>query len=244
MIALLDGDIYAFRSAASSENDDLGIAIYRCEEMIDNTLSQTGADEFKIFLSGDNNFRYKIYPEYKAHRKEEKPRHLKDVKQHLIEKYNAEVSDGCEADDLLGIAQDKYGEDHWTGASKYSTIICSLDKDLRMIPGKHYSFEISGTSPLGKKWVRPMEILEVSPEDALKTFYTQLLTGDPADNIKGAAGIGKVKAAKILQDLYTEKDMFEAVEAYYSSEEELRMNGQCLWIFRKPDNIWEIPKFE
>jgi 5'-3' exonuclease len=254
MRALLDGDIYAFRSAASAENDNLGIAIYRVEEMIDNTLNQTGADEFSIFLSGDNNFRYEIYPEYKATRSPVKPKFLKEVKDYLIEKYKAEVSDGCEADDLLGIAQCEGNAKYKPGdALLYQegklvqhvgqTIICSLDKDLRMIPGMHYSFEINGTSSLGKKWTRPMEIVNVEPFEGIKRFYTQLLTGDSTDNVRGVTGIGKVKAEAILRSLETEKELYEAVADCYSSEEELLMNGQCLWIFRKPNDRWRIPDF-
>ena len=85
MRALLDGDLYSYRSATASENDDVGIAIWRMEEMIDNTLAETGADEFSIFLSGEKNFRYDIYPEYKANRTQPKPRFLKDLKNYLIE---------------------------------------------------------------------------------------------------------------------------------------------------------------
>lgn len=248
MKALLDGDIYAFRPAAASEGDPLEIAIHRMEEMIDNTLAETGADEFSIFLSGPTNFRYQIYPEYKANRKAEKPRHLKDLKNYLVEKYGAVVSDGCEADDLLGIAQcTSLAARNYkpTGASGQmvfeipnETIICSLDKDLRMIPGNHYSFEIRGP-----KWVRPMEIAHVEPIDGLRHFYTQVLTGDPSDNIKGASGIGKVKAGKILSDCTTEAEMFDAVDSCFSSDEELLMTGQCLWIFRKEKDIWQFPKF-
>lgn len=249
MRALLDGDIYCYRSAAASENDDLGIAIWRMEEMIDNTLAETASDEFSIFLSGANNFRYDIYPEYKANRSEEKPRHLADLKQYLIEKYKAHVSDGCEADDLLGIEQCTTAPLGATGFPLYrdDTIICSLDKDLRMIPGNHYSFEISGTITngpnAGKRWTKPMEKVFVEPFQGLKHFYTQMLTGDTADNIKGAAGIGKVKAARILEHCTTEQELYEAVEAHFSCEEELLMTGQCLWIFRKPNDKWQLPTF-
>lgn len=237
MRALLDGDLYAFRSAASAENDNAGIAIYRVEEMIDRTLAElTDVEEFSIFLSGDTNFRYQVYPEYKANRTPIKPQFLQVVKDYLIEKYKAQISVDCEADDLLGIEQ--------CSAPPLSTIICSLDKDLRMIPGYHYSWEIKGTSKYGKEWSRPMEIANVTPADALRTFYTQLLVGDSTDNIKGAPGIGPVKAAAILKDCTTEQEMFEAVEAHYSSLEELEMNGQCLWIFRKPNDIWRIPTFD
>jgi 5'-3' exonuclease len=235
--ALLDGDIYAYRPAAASENDDLGIAISRMEEMIDNTLAETGADEFSIFLSGENNFRYEIYPEYKANRPKERPRHLKDLKNYLIEKYQAVVSDGCEADDLLGIEQCQ-GTD---------TIICSIDKDLRMIPGKHYSFEIRGTITRGPRagegWVRPAELVTVEPFDGLRRFYTQCLTGDSTDNIKGASGIGSVKAARLLSECRTEQALFEATRSCFSCDEELEVTGACLWIFRKPNDRWKIPEF-
>lgn len=231
MKALIDGDIYAFRPAAASEAEDLQIAIWRMEEMIDNTLAETNADEFSIFLSGENNFRYDIYPEYKANRPKERPRHLKDLKDYLIQKYGAVVSDGCEADDLLGIAQ----------CSEENTIICSLDKDLRMIPGNHYSFEIRGTNR-GTKWVRPAQTLFIEPFDGLRRFYSQILTGDTADNIRGATGIGAVRAARILAGATTEEELFEATRCCFSTDEELLMLGQCLWIFRKPNDIWKFPE--
>jgi 5'-3' exonuclease len=236
MRALLDGDIYAFRSAAASENDDLNIAIWRMEEMIDNTLAETGSDEFSIFLSGGKNFRYDIYPEYKANRSEEKPRHLADLKAYLIEKYQAQVSDGCEADDLLGIEQ----------CANENTVICSLDKDLRMIPGNHYSFEISGKITkgpnAGKTWTKPMEKVFIEPFQGLYNFYYQLLIGDTTDNLKGCVGVGKVKAAKLLTGCSTEEELFDTVRECYSCDPEMLMNGRCLWIFRKPNDIWKPMK--
>lgn len=225
MRALLDGDIYCFRAAASSENEDLEIAIWRMEEMIDNTLAETGADEFSIFLSGENNFRYDIYPEYKANRPKERPRHLKALKDYLIEKYRAQVSDGCEADDLLGIEQCKSDD----------TIICSIDKDLRMIPGNHYSFEIRGTNN-GKQWVRPADLCKVSEFAGLHHFYKQVLVGDSTDNIKGASGIGKVKAERILEGCATEQELLQAVLEHFGTGDELVMNARCLWIWRKPND--------
>lgn len=242
MRALLDGDIYAFRSAAASEHDDVGIAIWRMEEMIENTLAAVRADSFSIFLSGDNNFRYEIYPEYKGNRPKERPKHLAACKSHLIEKYSAEVSDGCEADDLLGIAQckDYYGVKSPPNGPE--TIICSLDKDLLMIPGHHYSWEISGKSG-GTPWTRPEEFSTITELEGTRRFYTQVLTGDTTDNVRGAAGIGKVKAGRILADCTTEQQFVEAVRACFSCDEELEMTGACLWIFRKPNDIWKIPKF-
>lgn len=236
MKALLDGDIYAYRSAAASENDDVNIAIWRMEDMIDNTLAETKSDEFSIFLSGATNFRTTVYPEYKANRPPERPRHLKALKEYLVEKYSAETSVDCEADDLLGIAQ----------CSQQNTVICSLDKDLRMIPGNHYSWAISGKITrgpnAGKTWTRDAEHIKVEEFEGLVRFYTQILTGDRTDNVMGASGIGVAKAGRLLEGLRTEQELYEAVQSCFSTEEELLMTGQCLWIFRKPNDRWQIPK--
>ncbi len=40
MEALLDGDIFAFRVACTTENDNEAIAVYRVNEMIENTLNE------------------------------------------------------------------------------------------------------------------------------------------------------------------------------------------------------------
>lgn len=236
MRALLDGDIYAFRSAAASEHDDLSIAIWRLKEMIDNTLQHAfvAASEFSIFLSGDTNFRYEIYPEYKATRPKDKPRHLHSLKDYLVDIYGAQVSVNCEADDLLGIAQ--------CAAEPDTTIICSLDKDLRMIPGNHFSFEINGKSKQGKSWTRLAERAYVDVFGGLRHFYTQCLTGDSADNVKGARGIGSAKAQAILDGAGTESALLERTRGCFGSDEEFLMNAQCLWIWRKDNDIWQFPK--
>jgi DNA polymerase-1 len=243
---LVDGDIFAFRCAAAAENEDEGIAKYYVDKLLDDCLAACSADSFQLFLTGTTNFRYQVYPEYKANRLEqERPRHLAYLRNYLIS-IGAVVSDGCEADDLLGIAQTRdYREDGTLGPAReitgeYDTVICSLDKDLLMIPGPHYSWEISGVSK-GTRWTKPAKYQEVDHVSALRWFYTQMLTGDAADNIKGAVGVGKVGAAKILAGLETNEEMFEAIRPHFSCDEEILMTGQCLWIWRKENDIWELP---
>lgn len=199
--------------------------------MIDLTLEAVQASEFSIYLSGPNNFRYNVFPEYKANRKDVvRPRHLTDLKEYLQNKYNAQVSNGCEADDLLGIEQCKQTE---------PTVICSIDKDLKQIPGNHYSFETSGAG-----WVKPASHTEVTDWEGLRFFYYQLLVGDTADGIKGVPGIGKVRAEKLLRDCTCEEHLLSVMREYYRSDEELEMNGACLWIWHKENDIWKIPTLE
>jgi DNA polymerase-1 len=200
------------------------------EESIDKTLEAVQATEFSGYLSGEKNFRYEIFPEYKKSRKDQvRPRHLTDLKLYLREKYNAQSVDGLEADDLLGIEQSTHS----------NTIICGLDKDLLQVPGKHYTFEISGVSSKGERWVRPEQFFDISPEEGLLRLYTQILTGDSTDGIKGASGIGAVKAERLLRDATTEDEMIRICSDQFSSDEEFIMNARCVYVWRKQNDDWK-----
>ena len=215
MKALIDADIVAYRVACTLEDDDAEDFVYaRAEDLVDQILVNTEATEYRLFLTGKNNFRYSIYPEYKAHRPTEKPFWLEKCRQYLIATFNAEVIDGQEADDALGIAQTK------------DTIICSIDKDLLMIPGRHYNFVKD-------------EFQEVTNDSGMRHFYMQCLTGDRSDNIKGIEKIGPKKAEKILAGCVTEQELFNAVRDAYSNDEEFLMNGRVLWIRRKENEDWK-----
>jgi DNA polymerase-1 len=215
MKALIDADIVAYRVACTLEDDDAEDFVYaRAEDLIDQILVNTEATEYRLFLTGKNNFRYTIYPEYKAHRPKEKPFWLEKCRQYLIATFNAEVIDGQEADDALGISQTE------------DTIICSIDKDLLMIPGRHYNFVKD-------------EFQEVTNDSGMLHFYMQCLTGDRSDNIKGIEKIGPKKAEKILAGCVTEQELFNAVRDAYSNDEEFLMNGRVLWIRRKENEDWK-----
>jgi DNA polymerase-1 len=229
MIALIDQDLLCYRCAASAENDDLGIAIYRIDELLDNILNKTEATSYRAFLTSSSNFRKQIYPEYKANRTQPKPKHLRDLQVYSLEKLNAEYApDGLEADDALAINQ-KY-----LGVNIEDTIICSLDKDLLQVPGHHFSWEING-----KGWSRPDTFIEQSELEGLRLFYKQCLKGDTSDNVKGIEGLGEKKAAKILADCTSQQEMFNIVRDLYGNDEEFIMNASVLWILRSLDDNWK-----
>jgi len=214
MKALIDADIVAYRIACTCEEDDAQDFVFaRVEDLVDSILVNTEASEYHLFLTGKDNFRYTIYPEYKAHRPKDKPFWLEQIRQYLIATFNAEIINDQEADDALGINQTE------------DTVICSIDKDLLMIPGRHYNF-------VKDEWTFQTEF------DAVKHFYMQCLTGDRADNIKGIEGIGTKRADKLLDDCYTEDEMFNVVRDAYSNDEEFIMNARVLWIRRKPNEDW------
>lgn len=231
MRLLIDADTPCYASSIVHENDPLEIACMEVDQMINKTIVDTQATEWNIYLTGPGNFRYTIYPEYKANRiKMPTPKHLKEVKAHVLRSWGAILATGCEADDLLGIEQKTHTD----------TCICSIDKDLNQIDGKHYHPGITRNG----KWLVEPHFYDVSPEEALRFFYYQLLIGDSTDNIKGAVGIGPKKAEKILEGLKTPWDYYNIVKDYFSCEEELLMNARVLYIHQKPNDLWSPPAKE
>jgi len=230
VVALIDADTPIYASAVMAEGQSEQIALWNFEAAMEALLNSINRPEYRMYCTGSNNFRYSIYPEYKAHRGED-PTYREAVKQYAIQKWGAILSDGCEADDLIAIDQTTALEN-----DEEETMIVSIDKDFDQVPGWHHN---PGIQRKGVWVTQPRRYL-VSPTDAIRFFYTQLLTGDTTDNIKGVPGIGKKKAAKILEGLSTERELLEAVRSHYSCDEELEMNARCLWLQRTPGEVWSI----
>jgi DNA polymerase-1 len=118
--------------------------------------------------------------------------------------YAALTRPTLEGDDLIGIIA--------TGDQivKGDKIICSLDKDFKTIPGRHYNF--------GRN-----EFFNIDEEQAAYWHMVQTLTGDSTDGYSGCPGCGPKTADKILGDLLPE-DYWKAVVRTYAaaglSEEE------------------------
>lgn len=208
------------------EADDVEHAILEASAILTGYLNDTQATGWTIYLTGENNFRYGLYPEYKAHRlKMEKPRHLQAVKEAVARHWNAIVTDGNEADDEIALDQTD------------NTCVVSIDKDLDQIVGKHYHPGIKR----GGIFIREPKFYDVDEIQARYFFYYQLLIGDSSDNIKGAPGIGPKKAEKILQDCDTEWRYYQTCLNYFSCEEELLQNARCIKIGQRPGKLWEPP---
>lgn len=220
MLSLIDGDICAYRCGFTTEEESAGIAIARLDVMVERILEETDARSHKIYLSDckENNYRYKYLPTYKANRTKPHPIHLAVLKERLINRWGAEVTPNQEADDALGIEQSK-GND---------TIICTIDKDLKQVPGKHYNFV-------------KQEFSQVDYLEGMANFYEQLLVGDRADNVLGVDGIGVVKAAKAMAYMESELDMFDYVRAKYNDDVRLLNNMRVLWVRRLPEEIKGFP---
>lgn len=222
--SLIDADLVAFRCAATCEEFDTpDIAIIRCNNLTEQIIDAVNANSYTLFLSGSDNFRKTINPQYKANRKDKpRPKWLQACREFLVTEWQAVVTDGIEADDAMGIHQTE------------DSIICSLDKDMLQVPGWHYN------------WVKDQATF-VTPEEGLKSFWTQMIVGDVADNVFGIKGLGPVKAARILDpiegdtydELYT--NYHGTVSNLYNDPDRFSSNAKCLWIQRTPGGVWLSP---
>ena len=192
--ALIDADILAYQAASVSEKaTDWGDGLWTLhafeeeaalafETSLNRVLEKVEATSFLLAFSDSQNWRKNVLPTYKGNRAEaRKPMLLKWVRQYA-NKYDCISIPTLEGDDVLGI---------WaTTKSKLDParefIICTTDKDLKTIPGKHYNF--------GRD-----EFFEITEHQADKWHMIQTLTGDTSDGYAGCPGVGPVGAEKILQ---------------------------------------------
>ncbi len=230
-------DTPVFATAIASEDVSESIAKSRLDLTIKNIVKGSGCTDYKLFVSGGNNFRYDIDPTYKANRTGSDPKWREALRLHLIKEWNAYECVGFEADDMCGVEQKEDG----------STCIVAIDKDLLQVPGLHYSWPIIRKNTI----VREGLFREISKEEGMRRFFTQALTGDTSDNIKGIHGIGPKKAKKILENCVTENEFYDmALQQYYltcNTDEAFITEGQrfernldLLWIFRNLGETYSV----
>lgn len=227
-IVLVDGDVFVYRAAWACNTDPTNEALDVLEGIlaaaVEAVLGYYDKKKVKVFLTGKGNFRYKYLSDYKGNRTDPpKPVHIADLRQRLIDKHDAIVSEDEEADDLIGINATSYAN------RGYEVTVVSIDKDMLQIPCWHFN-------PVKEEWSK------VSYVEGLRSFYKQLLTGDRVDNIKGVDGIGPVKAGQAIDNLTTETEMLDTVLKLYDGDlDRLTRTGIGLWLRREPNEIWSPP---
>ncbi|MCI4435259.1 MAG: hypothetical protein JHC33_00415, partial [Ignisphaera sp.] len=73
---LVDGDILLYRIGFTTQEETEEIAIVRMNNYIDEILFNSGCSDYTVYLTDSKgNFRNKLYPQYKANRTADKPKH-------------------------------------------------------------------------------------------------------------------------------------------------------------------------
>lgn len=179
----------------------LSFALGNTKSVMEEFVSLFDRDTMETYLTGHGNFREQVATilPYKGNRDPAaKPKYYREIKEYLLDHWNAILVHGREADDALGCRQ-------WAAKDR-STIICSIDKDLDMIPGHHYNFVKNQYYYVPKSW-------------ADNRIFVQMLVGDRTDNIPGIKGIGDIRATKILEECGNDRDRMKlAVQRLYKDQ--------------------------
>lgn len=234
-IALIDGDVIVYKAAWAAEQavewedgvHTLHVDPGTLEQITETVLGQieraVQPDKMIVTLSDPGRlFRHDVFEGYKANRKaNRKPLAWKAARSHLESTTDAVWRPRLEADDVMGILA--------TGHTKIAPksadrIVCSVDKDMRQVPGLHFD------------WTKDETVREVSEAEGDAFFYAQVLAGDPTDNIPGIPGVGMKTAEKML--LGADEPWQRIVESYEQkglSEEYALTMARLVRILRASD---------
>ena len=199
---LVDGSAFIFRAYHALPTGQFtnpeGVtvnAVYGFVNMFVKLLSDMHVKNMAvIFDATRENFRYDIFPEYKANRGET-PEDL--IPQFPIIREATEAFDlpcleleGFEADDLIATYSKRAVEAGW------KVVIVSSDKDLMQLVND----DVVMFDPMKGKTMDIAAVHEkfgVSPD---KVIDVQSLAGDSVDNVPGVPGIGVKTAAQLINE--------------------------------------------
>jgi len=188
---LIDADVLAFEASVISEESiewkeemwtvhaDMALAKARIVNRVEQFKEKLQANDIVMALTDRANYRRILNPDYKSNRSKSRlPIILKQVKKWIIEEMDGQLWPNLEADDVISIlATDKKMDEE--------TIIVSIDKDFKSVPGIYYDFNKDETH-------------HVSQEDADRYHLIQTLTGDATDGYSGVPKVGAVTAKRLL----------------------------------------------
>jgi len=155
------------------------------ERLLDFLEEQVNVDEVVFCNGSKNNFRKDISATYKLNRTQKRPEILPLLHDMVKLEYNSIYGDGVETDDVVATLWAEEVEKNGID----SVVIMSLDKDYKQFPCWFYDYNY-----------KKRELVKISEQEANENFYSQMIVGDSADNIKVCNGYGKVYAQKLFKD--------------------------------------------
>jgi len=206
-VAVLDGDILAYRIAFWAESEGVEDIETRVEHDV-KAWVPPGITTVHIAVScaRSDNFRRKIWDPYKRHRDVNRkvPEALPLAIELVTKAGNKLDIPQLEADDVMGIM-----------TSSYRAVAVTIDKDLRSVRGWHWNPDKEDKPVL------------VDARQAEYNFHKQWLTGDTTDNIPGIWKCGPVKAQKLL-DSVQPHNWTDAVMGAYEQAKDAQGNPYSL----------------
>ena len=199
---IADTDSTVLDEQKQVDADPIENVLHSVKHMIQDILNETKCGDYKVLLTGKENYRDKIATirPYKGNRdKLARPVHYSAIREYLVKYWSAEVVEGEEADDRISILARQ------EPCLSSGCVIASIDKDLDQIPGKHYDF------------VKRVHYV-VTDDDAELCFYRQCLSGDAVDNVPGCFRMGYAKAERLLEATPRNEWWTAIVEAYEASK--------------------------
>ena len=236
-LLLIDGHAMIFRAYHAMERQGLtnssGIpvgAIFGFYRMLAKLLIQRIPDYFLlIFDPPGDNFRHRLYPEYKANRTEA-PDELKNQMQEILSIAEAIqapvlVPQDVEADDAIAVFVEKHKN------SAIDITIVSGDKDL-------YSLLYDNVQMLrATKGVSEFKNINANfVQEDLNIHFSQMvdflaITGDSSDNLPGVRGVGPKGASKLL-------NQYQTLENIYKNIDEIKPDGTKNKLIESKENAF------
>ena len=199
-IILIDGSGYIFRAFYAlppmNRKDGTPVnAVFGFTNMLVKLIEDYREEKLiVVFDAARENFRNKIYKDYKANRGET-PEDLIpqfDLIKNCVKAFNIPQLEieGYEADDIIAT--------YSTLASKLNipSLIVSSDKDLMQLVNE----QVQMLDPMKNKKIGINEVVEKFGVEPNKVVQIQALTGDKIDNIPGAPGIGPKTALELIKE--------------------------------------------
>jgi 5'-3' exonuclease len=199
MKVIFDADSLIYASCFKKKDDrefaedlfetDVNVAFNKFEvsfeRLLDFLEEQVNVDEVVFCNGSKNNFRKDISATYKLNRTQKRPEILPLLHDMVKLEYNSIYGDGVETDDVVATLWAEEVEKNGID----SVVIMSLDKDYKQFPCWFYDYNY-----------KKRELVKISEQEANENFYSQMIVGDSADNIKVCKGYGKVYAQKLFKD--------------------------------------------
>ena len=223
---LIDSDFLAYKAAQACEigidfGNDVVISQSQFSDVLrvfENELGKVTKammnDDFVLYFSSTNNFRKKIFPDYKGHRMKRKPLGYRRLTNHCKEHYKYCIRPDLEADDAIGIDATRFSDPQ--------NIVVSPDKDMKQIPSN--------------LWNLTDDVMEITVEDGNRWHLVQTLSGDPTDGYSGCPGIGVKRATELLDK---NENQWEAVTKAFRdrglSYDDALLNARLAKILRQED---------